>query len=126
MAFEIKKSGSFRFWGDWFGRPLDNTHKPVKASLENGLLTAEFADGESLTVYGAKDVYSDEGRFYVTDAEAVVWEWDLYEEEQKSESTHCFIEYKRLADGRILKTTDLGRGIPEYLDAAGFKAVEMY
>ena len=81
MAFEIKKSGSFRFWGDWFGRPLDNTHKPVKASLENGLLTAEFADGESLTVYGAKDVYSDEGRFYVTDAEAVVWEWDLYEEE---------------------------------------------
>lgn len=125
MAFELLKSGSIRFWGDWFGRPLDNSHKPVRSSLENGLLTAEFADGESLTVYGATEVYSDEGRFYVTDADAVVWEWDLYDE-PKTESTRCFIEYKKLPDGRILKTTDLGRGIPEYIDPGSFNAVEMY
>ncbi|MBR1764831.1 MAG: hypothetical protein IJ746_05505 [Ruminococcus sp.] len=125
MAVEILKSGSMRFWGDWFGRPLDNTHKPLRTSFENGLLTADFADGESLTVYGARDVFSDEGRFYITDADAIVWEWDLYDE-PKTEASRCFIEYKKLADGRILKTTDLGRGIPEYLDPTGFNAVEVY
>ena len=86
---------------------------------------ADFLDGESLTVYGAREVFSDEGRFYIADADAVVWEWDIYDE-PKTEASRCFIEYKKLADGRILKTTDLGRGIPEYLDPQGFNAVEIY
>jgi len=123
--FAITKSGSFCFWGDWFGRPLDNSHKCVKAEFKNGLLTADFADGESLTVYGAKDVFSDEGRFYVTDAEAVVWEWELYSE-PKSEDSRRFIEYKKQPDGSVIKTTDLGNGIPEYIDPKGKFAVELY
>ena len=92
--FAITKSGSFCFWGDWFGRPLDNSHKCVKADFRNGLLTADFADGESLTVYGAKGVFSDDGRFYVIDADTVVWEWELYGE-PRSEDSRRFIEYKK-------------------------------
>ncbi len=125
MAFEITKSGSLRFWGDWFGRPLDNSHKCISASFENELLMADFADGESLTVYGAKGVHSDEGQFYICDADMIVWEWDLYDEPE-SEDKRRFIEYRKLEDGRIRKTSDLGSGIPQYLDPSGRNAVEMY
>ena len=124
MAFEITKSGSFCFWGDWFGRPLDNSHVCVKASLEGDLLMADFRDGESLTVYGAADVYSDKGKFYVTDAEMIVWEWDLYDEPE-GEDSRRFIEYKKLPDGRIRKTSDLGSGIPQFIDPGDAKAVEL-
>lgn len=125
MAFSITKQGSFRFWGDWFGRPLDNSHKCVSASYENGLLMADFADGETLTVYGAKGVYSDEGKFYITDADMIVWEWYLYDEPEE-ESSRRFIEYKKLPDGRIKKTSDLGSGIPQYIDPEGANAAELY
>ena len=125
MAFEILKKGSFCFWGDWFGRPLDNSHICVSASLDGDLLMADFADGESLTVYGAKDVLSDEGKFYVTDAEMIVWEWNLYDEPE-GEDSRRFIEYKKLPDGRIRKTSDLGSGIPQFIEPGGAKAVEMY
>ena len=125
MAFEIKKIGSFCFWGDWFGRPLDNSHRCAGATLEGDLLMADFEDGESLTVYGAVDVFSDEGKFYVTDAEMIVWEWNLYDEPE-GEDSRRFIEYKKLPDGRIRKTSDLGSGIPQFIDPAGAKAVEMY
>lgn len=125
MAFEITKSGSFCFWGDWFGRPLDNSHVCTKASLEGDLLMADFEGGESLTVYGAKEVFSDKGKFYVTDAEMIVWEWDLYDEPE-GEDSRRFIEYKKLPDGRIRKTSDLGSGIPQFIKPGGAKAVELY
>lgn len=86
---------------------------------------ADFEDGESLTVYGASDIFSDEGKFYVTDAEMIVWEWNLYDEPE-GEDSRRFIEYKKLPDGRIRKTSDLGSGIPQFIDPAGAKAVEMY
>ena len=124
-GFEIRKSGSFRFWGDWFGRPLDNSHKCIKASLEGDLLMADFADGESLTVYGAKGICSDEGKFYVTDADMIVWEWDLYNE-PKTEDSRRFIEYKKQADGTVTKTSDLGAGSPELIDPQGQNAVDLF
>lgn len=123
--FSINKSGSFCFWGDWFGRPLDNSHKCIRAEYGNGLLTADFADGESLTVYGAEGVFADDGRFYVEDADMIVWEWVLYNDPDSEESRR-FIEYKKLPDGTVLKTSDLGSGIPEYIDPNGKNAVEMY
>ena len=27
---KIAKSGTLRFWGDWFGRPMDNVHTVAK------------------------------------------------------------------------------------------------
>ena len=122
--FKILKSGSFCFWGEWFGRPLDNSHKCVSASLDGDVLMAEFADGESLSVYGAKGVFSDEGRFYIKDAELVLWEWDLYDE-PPGEDSRRFIEYKKLPDGSILRTSDLGSGNEIYLSSEGKKAVEL-
>ncbi len=125
MAFEILKKGSFRFWGDWFGRPLDNTHKPVKCLLSQGLLTADFADGESLTVYNPVGVFSDRGKFYVKDCDKIIWEWNLYGEAD-SDDNRRFIEYTKLEDGRIKKISDLGSGNPEYFSPEAFNAVEMY
>ncbi|MBR6101837.1 MAG: hypothetical protein IKP95_05380 [Ruminococcus sp.] len=125
MGFDITKCGSFRFWGDWFGRPLDNSHRCTGATLQGDLLMAEFADGESLTVYGAKGITSDEGKFSVADADMIVWEWDLYGEPE-SDDARRFIEYKKLPDGRIKKTSDLGSGIPQYLDPGDYPAAELY
>ena len=55
----------------------------------------------------------------------IVWEWNLYDEPE-GEDSRRFIEYKKLPDGRIRKTSDLGSGIPQFIEPGGAKAVEMY
>ena len=46
----MQKCGSLCFWGDWFGRPMDNIHTPVSAS---------FDEAEELLVIPFRSVYKD-------------------------------------------------------------------
>jgi len=121
----VTKKGSLRFWGDWFGRPLDNTHKPFRCLEEKDMLTVTFEDGEKLTIYNPQDVVSDDGEFSVGDAAKIVWEWYPYDDIMAKENKKR-IEYIRSADGKVTKRTDLGSGVEQIIDPLDFKAVEMY
>lgn len=123
--FSVTKKGSFRFWGDWFGRPLDNLHKPLKTVVEKDILTVTFEDGEKLTVFNPKDVVSNDGEFTIRDAAKIVWEWYPYGETMAKEYKKR-IEYVRSSNGMIVKRTDLGNGIEETINPEDFKAVETY
>lgn len=123
--FPVVKKGSFRFWGDWFGRPLDNLHKPMSCQLDKDKMTVLFEDGEKLTVLNPVEVVSDDGEFSVKDAAKIIWEWYPYGE-LMSEENKRHIEYVRSSDGMIVKRTDLGAGSEEIIDPGNFKAVETY
>ena len=123
--FSVTKKGSFRFWGDWFGRPLDNLHKPMKCSVDKDILTVWFEDGEKLTVYNPENIVSNDGEFSIKDAAKILWEWYLYGETMAKEFKK-YIEYVRSSDGKIVKRTNLGKGTEEVIDPKGSNAVEVY
>ena len=88
----LKKSGTLRFFGDWFGRPYDNFHIPVSAELSENVLTICFNNGEKCTVYDPLGVINETDDFHVERASKIVWEWYYYGKEQAPENL-CRLEY---------------------------------
>lgn len=74
----LKKGGTLRFWGDWFGRPRDNFHRPVSAELDGGVLTIRFDNGEKCAVFNPSGIVNEPDIFRVESAEKIVWEWYYY------------------------------------------------
>lgn len=88
----LKNGGSLRFWGDWFGRPYDNFHRPVSAELDGSVLTMLFDNGERLTVYEPSGIVNKPNDFHIAHASKIVWEWYNYGRERTPENL-CRLEY---------------------------------
>lgn len=87
MTMTIQKCGSLCFWGDWFGRPMDDWHTPVGADYDErrDILTICFEGGNRCTVYGPKKIVNEPKTFQIQSARKVVWEWYHYGKEQMPE-----------------------------------------
>lgn len=96
--FHIKvlKSGSLRFWGDWFGRPMDNIHTVVRTEFftRENRLVLHFAEGETCTIYEPTCIVNEEDEFHIKNAARIEWEWHAYGKEP-SEKTLCKRIYTR-------------------------------
>ncbi len=68
------KGGSLRIFGDWFGKPHDNRHKPKSVVLEPSRLIVTFDEDETLTVDKPKGIVVVEAEFRIQRAEKVRWE----------------------------------------------------
>lgn len=88
----LKKGGTLRFWGDWFGRPCDNFHRPVSAERNGSVLTIRFDNGERLTVFEPSGIVNEQNDFHIESAEKIVWEWYYYGRERTPENL-CRLEY---------------------------------
>lgn len=86
----LKKGGTLRFFGDWFGRPYDNFHIPVSAELSENALMICFNNNEKCVVYEPLGITNEPDDFHVERASKVVWEWYYYGKEQ---TTLCRLEY---------------------------------
>lgn len=71
----LKKGGTLRFFGEWFGRPYDNFHIPVSAEFSENVLTIRFNNGEQCTVYDPSGIVNEKDDFHVERASKIVWEW---------------------------------------------------
>ena len=80
---KILKQGSLRFWGDWFGRPLDNCHRAVKVDYDKyeDILIIYFDNEEKCTVFNPIDIVNTENDFYILKATKIIWEWYYYGKE---------------------------------------------
>lgn len=112
-------AGSLRFFGDSFGRPMDNQHRVTGADNEGDLLRVFFDQGEVLSVWGPSGAEISTGTFVILDARRVRWEWDYYGAAQGGRS--C-MDYRRVDSG-IEVTTDHGETYNANPDAY---AVDMY
>lgn len=90
----LKKDGSLRFFGQWFGRPYDNFHIPVSARLDGSVLTILFNGGEKCAVYDPLGIVNEPNDFHIERASKVVWEWYYYGREHTSENL-CRRVYNR-------------------------------
>lgn len=72
------KSGTLRFWGEWFGRPMDNFHKIVRCDVQDDTLCIFFDGAETLTVHRPQGFVASAKEFWIADADRVLWEWYYY------------------------------------------------
>jgi hypothetical protein len=74
-----KPEGSLRIFGNWFGRPFDDNHKVVSASLKGGHLVIEFESGNgpnTLEVWNPQFMRFNGANLEVCVATKVVHTWD--------------------------------------------------
>lgn len=93
----LKKGGSLRFFGEWFGRPHDNFHRPLSAELSETVLVILFDGGEKCTVYDPFGIVNEPNDLHIERASKIVWEWYYYGKEKTPENL-CRRVYERVSE----------------------------
>ena len=116
------KSGTLKFWGEWFGRPMDNYHaiKKLEIYLDKDILILkiQFDQEEVLSIWNPIGMIVDDKHFIIKEAEKLRWEWYSYGYTKNNNNLY-FIEFKRennklvrlsgrvIQDNCIKKTIDI-------------------
>ena len=118
------KSGSLVVFGDIFGGRVDNIHRVVGAvENEDGSTTAQFDQGETLTVWDPAGVDVSADHFTVLRASRVRWEWFYYGREHLPENRY-FVEHRN--DGtHVDTTTNVNWYTPTFAPSPDRPAVEL-
>ena len=124
----VHHRGSLRFFGDWFGRPMDNYHKVVNANYydNSDILVITFDGGEECIVKSPIDIVSTKNSFYVKGANCVTWSWYCYGKEHIKEN-RLQIHYKK-EDENIVTREKCGFNYTQpktQIEPNGFYAVEI-
>ncbi|MCG8408088.1 MAG: hypothetical protein MI923_23055 [Phycisphaerales bacterium] len=117
------KSGCLRFWGEWFGRPMDNQHKIVQCDVHGDTLRIFFDQGETLTVHHPQGYTASALDFWIVDADRVLWEWYNYGEPQIPENLYHKDFVKQ--DGDVTATTNVDWYSPSLNPSTEERAVEI-
>jgi hypothetical protein len=100
------RSGTLRFWGEWFGRPHDNCHVLLRCDAEQDhLLQLYFNQGETLSVWAPRDLTADDSAFRILSADRVRWEWFYYGRPQVPANLY-FMDFLRSAK-QVTATTKI-------------------
>ena len=88
------KSGTLKFFGQWFGRPMDNCHRITDLRFDEvgKVLEMHFDAGERLLVWNPANYSVGEQEFTIKEASKVRWEWYGYGGTQSRDNLY-FIEY---------------------------------
>ena len=72
------KSGTLRFYGEWFGKPMDNYHEIITADNQNNVLKIHFDDNEILYINSPSDFKISSEIFTIKKSKGLIWQWYLY------------------------------------------------
>jgi hypothetical protein len=117
------KSGTLRFWGEWFGRPYDNIHTLVRCECAHDVLRLYFYESEILSVWNPKALTVNRETFQIMDADRVRWEWFSYGRPKITANLY-FQEFVNSPEG-ILKSTNFDGYQPDFKPISTMAAVEM-
>ena len=113
------KAGTLRFWGQWFGRPMDNVHTVTGASADGESLEVRFDNGETLRVVRPAGCVIGARTFRIDNAAMLRWEWNAY---GNPPGRRYFEEYVRNGNG-IEASTDVDWYVPSLRPSATEPAV---
>jgi len=103
---QIKHAGTLTFFGDWFGKPMDNIHTLVGVDAEGDRLVLHFDQRETLEIDDPTTLVADQRTFAMRDASRVCWRWFYYGRPRTPENQYM-IEYTKLPSGiDVVDTTD--------------------
>ena len=117
------KTGTLRFWGEWFGRPYDNVHRVIDCDAKDDLLHIQFNEGESLHLWSPQQAELDHLMFRIQSAARVRWEWFAYGG-PKSQQNRYFMDFTRIGD-KVDAQTNFDWHAPNLQPTLQAPAVEM-
>lgn len=123
VASGAAPSGSLRVFGDWFGRPHDNVHRPVSADSSGPCLIVHFDGDETLRVWEPEGITITASKLLVRGAARVRWEWFSYGSEQTPEN--LFVEEHWVEDGRVRASSTATWYQPSFSPSLVHPAVEL-
>ena len=128
QTINISHTGTMRFFGDWFGRPMDNLHKVVNAIYDedSDVLVMTFGNGEECIVSSPVGIISTKDSFFVKDASCVTWTWYYYGKKRIDENK-LKIQYKKESANIVIRQEDGINNTPSitHINSKGFYAVEI-
>jgi len=122
--------GTLRFWGEWFGRPYDNSHQLIGCDAPKiDLLRMHFNESELLSVWSPRDLYIGPSRqrsrpiLRIMDAVRIRWEWFYYGRPHIATNRY-FNEFVKTSNG-IKGTTNVDWNVPNLKPVITEPAVEI-
>jgi hypothetical protein len=121
-SLTIEHSGTLRFWGDWFGRPMDNVHIVTEVRLDekDNKLTLRFSNNEVCTIFDPVNIVSTDKQFCILDASKITWQWYSYGLEHPNNLN--LIDYEKVDPSCVVIKTKQGT---KKIDPTGFNAIEI-
>ncbi len=123
-VIETVKSGSLRVFGDWFGRPYDNTHVVRSAVAEGDELVLGFDKQETLRIDCPADWRFSQHEFRIEHARRVIWSWFYYGREQTPENQFTETHWVD-ADGLVQRSSNVNGYQPTLSQTRADVAVEL-
>lgn len=122
------KKGTLKFWGEWFGRLMDNYHiiVNVQFNAQENILTFTFNESETLTIWNPVYINSDSSEFNIRIATKIRWEWYSYGQPKTHQNVY-YNQYEKQDNSIIISS---GKGTLEnvgkkVIEAEGYYAVEI-
>ena len=80
--------GTLRFWGNWFGRPMDNYHqvKKVEFDIVSKKLILILDEGEKITILNPSKLKIGKKELRIEKADEILFEWHSYGENKIDEN----------------------------------------
>jgi hypothetical protein len=101
---EDVRSGTLRTYGCWFGRPMDNYHRCIAASMNGNVLSLRFDGDEELEVTDPSGLAVDGKVLRIPKASKVRWAWYYYGKPKTSDNL-LYYEY-RYSDAGVQSDTN--------------------
>jgi hypothetical protein len=117
------KGGTLRFWGSWFGRPMDNFHQVVSCGFRGDVLVVHFDEREVLRVWDPRKATIDEKTFQIMDATRVRWQWFYYG--RRKVPKNLYFEDFTKGETRITVETNVDWYTPRFYTNRTMPAVEI-
>lgn len=88
------KGGTFRIFGDWFGKPYSNYHEIESAHYDKDLnmLSLNFTAGEILEIYNPKQILETSTFLKVIASDRISLTW-FYSGKEKQNGSQYFLDY---------------------------------
>ena len=100
----VKRSGTLRTFGCWFGRPMDNYHRAESATFDGEVLRIVFNEGEILEVWNPSTLVIEETTVKIQTASKVKWSWYEYGKLREPEN---LLHYEYVVKGNdVVSTTN--------------------
>jgi hypothetical protein len=103
----IINSGTLRFFGDWFGRPMDNYHVVNQIEYNENQILMKFGDSHILMIDCPIGIDREEQCFIIEKATKIRYEYGHYGLKQGERK--YYLEYINKSDG-IIKHSGLIEG----------------
>ena len=117
------KNGTFRIWGEWFGKPYDNWLTLKRCDAHEDALLLYFDQGEKLSIWSPAGLLADKSAFRINDAVRVRLEWFAYGRPRLP--SNLYFEDFVKAQGRIRVTTNIDWYNPKFNPKTSEPAVEI-